>query len=171
MRVKDEPRPFHLLFLVGQRRPRALLRHRRRTDDADRGRAPGRRARPAVRARGRHHLRRGRPLESARPRQLDPLRSTRRARREDHPHLWYRETNETATIDIGTGFARLTSWSPDGRYLAIGSDTELSSDPVYDFESVLYVQEVLDGELRTKWRFDEVTEPLHGGSWSFVWQP
>jgi hypothetical protein len=89
----------------------------------------------------------------------------------DHPHLWYRETNETATIDIGTGFSRLISWSPDGRYLAIGSDTELSSDPVYDFESVLYVQEVLDGELRTKWRLDEVTEPLHGGSWSFVWQP
>jgi Tol biopolymer transport system component len=80
-----------------------------------------------------------------------------------HPHLWYRETRQTFSVDIGMGNYGLSKWSPGGRYLAIRSYDESAVDS----EQVLYVQD----ELGNQWRVDDVTMPLDGGSWDFVWQP
>jgi hypothetical protein len=88
-----------------------------------------------------------------------------------HPHLWYRETRETFRVEFGRGDLQRTQWSPDGRYLAVLSGWLVSDHPVVDFDHVLYVQEVLDGELGSHWQIDAVSKSLDGEPWYLEWQP
>ncbi len=78
--------------------------------------------------------------------------------------LWHRVTGQTFVVDVGDRSSQRSSWSPDGRYLALEVGAVGG-----DQEAVLQVQEVLEEGLGTTWTIEGVFSAQD--LWEQPWQP
>jgi Tol biopolymer transport system component len=84
--------------------------------------------------------------------------------RHTEQRLWHRETRQTFVVDVGGRSSRRSTWSPDGRYLALEVTTDLG-----DQEPVLVLQEVLEDRLGSSFTLEGVISAV--GYWEQPWQP